>query len=72
MRRFTFKNVSNWLGYTKSVISSRENLLGKYIDAFTAPESIKYGNHKETDINERLVKYSLINRSQILLSEGYP
>ena len=45
---------------------SQSNLLGKSIDAFTSPFSGKYGNHKETDLTKRLLKYSLENRSEVI------
>ena len=45
---------------------SQPNLLGKSIDAFTSPFSGKYGNHKETDLTERLIKYGLENRLEVI------
>ena len=66
LRRISFDSIFKKFGIHKNVSMSQSNLLGKSIDAFTSPFSGKYGNQKETDLTERLLKYSLQNRCEVI------
>ena len=58
----SFEKFWEKIGVKKTVVASQEGLLGKYIDSFTSPSTLKFGNQKETDITDRLLRYSLENR----------